>query len=250
MVPHTSQRSRTHGLIPAVLLSLSVGAVVALFSPLDALVLQPLPFRRPQELVRISRVRIFDAADGAIAHRPALNGVFRGVAAYWGATASWLGSGAEVRSVVVTREFFPTLGIRLRRGRGFTTVAGGLPQAVISYPLWRSRQRASATGVVQVDGRDYRVAGVAPKEFAFPGGTGIWELGARDQAVPDEFAGNWVVFGRLRAGKSLAAAGARLRTLTRGFRDALPAGQGAATLEPLYGFLRGDRRDLLWSAWA
>jgi hypothetical protein len=78
------------------------------------------------------------------------------------------GDGAEVaQSLLVTGEFFETLGLQPAAGRFFDAAEGALPVAVLSHRFW-SRHPRSLDSVVRINGHAFAVIGVAPAGFTSP----------------------------------------------------------------------------------
>ena len=155
-------------------LALGLGLSVAMSAMVDTLVLAPPPFERPGRLVDIGdgaqmflRARWFEALQGL----PALHSV-----AYWTspAEANLAVEGQRPESVVVTGvsgNYLPTLGVHLALGRNFTAneLARDGPRAVIlTYGFWRQHyagQRDVLGKTLQLDGRNYTIAGVLPERW-------------------------------------------------------------------------------------
>ncbi len=142
-------------------LALGIGATTAMFSAVDAAMLRPLPFPRPQELVALRAVQFpkdlsrftIGAAPASTAPRPhhvrlpeaaAMHEVFSHVAGY---AAGGLNLGdpshpVRVQVGVVTTDFFTTLGVGALRGHTFTPedgIADGPLSVVISHGLWQGQ---------------------------------------------------------------------------------------------------------------
>ena len=149
-------------------LALGIGANTAIFSVIDALLLRPLPYTRPQELVFIGN----GSAGEYLALRERLD-AFQEVAAYASRQLSIDDGREAVRTigVTVTPNFFRTLGISPMLGTGFVDehgVAGKNFVMVITHRLWQ-RQFGGATDIigkrVTVDGMPVTVIGVMDPEF-------------------------------------------------------------------------------------
>src|SRR6267154_993652 len=77
------------------------------------------------------------------------------------------GESARVACARVFPNFFETMGAQPSRGRGLDSS----DSAVISEALWQSRYNARPDTIgrtVRIGGRSYRIAGIMPREFAFP----------------------------------------------------------------------------------
>jgi hypothetical protein len=130
-------------------LALGIGANTAIFSVVNGVLLRPLPYRNPSQLVVVSLFNqktqeIFPLCDADFLDWRAQNQVFSNIAAFSGNGLNITGSGRpeQVRGDVVTAEFFSTLGVTPVLGRIFLPGEdrpGSPPMAVLSYNLWQSR---------------------------------------------------------------------------------------------------------------
>ncbi len=224
-------------LIAVLTLALGIGANTALFSVIDAVLLRPLPFARPERLVTLKSVDT-KRGEGLQATYPdfndwrAQNRSFEKLAAFRGRDLMLTGWGeaARLRGAVVTSDLFPLLGVAPRRGRGFTAEedrAGG-HATVLSYAAWRDRFNADETIIgrtVTLNGLSYQVVGVMPAGFAFPLAVAepaeMWiSAGIDDEgrASLTRQRGNHAVevIGRLRDDVSLAQAQAEMARIAQG----------------------------------
>ena len=170
-------------------LALGVGANAAIFSLVDATVLQRLPVPEPERLVFVrtenagvafSYPEYADLRD----HQAPLDGLMA-----WGGITASLNSGGGtdlVEGVIVTGNYFQVLGARPARGRLLSPaddrVPGAHPVAVISHGLWRRRFGARPDIVgheVLLNGHRFTVVGVTPAAF-----TGAQLAVPRDLFVP------------------------------------------------------------------
>lgn len=228
------------------LFAIGIGAVMALFGPVTALILSPLPFRRAGQLVYIG-APILNIHSGKIAGQTFLNEAFSDVAAYWAPRPDWIGQRTQVRTVTVTPRFFQTLGVKVRNGRGLAQADSSGTYAVISNALWRDRGHRG--GELNLASGRFRIVGVAPPGFGFPSGTQVWELARKGGPRPDAMKRSWVVFARLRNGVSQRAAATRVRAAARR-RNHYGFVANGPTIEPLRSDLRGAWTGALWGLWA
>jgi putative ABC transport system permease protein len=160
-------------------LALGVGANAAIFSVVNAVLLKPLPFARPEQLVEVrqeapyysvSEPEFMDYRRGVRA--------FRHLAAWAGANATITGADdpERVDAVRVTDQFFEALGVVPARGRPFSAeenapAKGPSPVVIISDALWRHRFAADP-GVVGrtmiVNDVPRTVIGVMPPHLGYP----------------------------------------------------------------------------------
>ena len=163
----------------AVVLALGIGANVAIFAVVEALVLRPLPFRDPDRLAVVFETLAGRRPLRLTASAPAFDdlrrsGAFEEVAAL-ARTAGSLDRGDHAEAVRVahaTWKLFGLLGIEPQIGRVFA--AGEERVALVSDGLYRSRLRADPTLLgrsITLDGVQRTVVGVLPPRLSsfFPG---------------------------------------------------------------------------------
>ena len=231
-------------LLGALIISLGVGATTAIFSLIDGVLLNPLPYRDSARLAVIwsdfSRLRGNSRAFTA----PALffdwrdrSRSFESMAAFVNTNRTFTAFDQPITPLAheVTPNFFDVIGVRAFRGRTFLADEG-LPGkdgvALISYSLWRSAFGGSESVVgssVELDGRTVRIVGVLPPGYRAPN-NGITV--PPDLFVPASFEKqrmerverSTTVIGRLRNGVSLAQARAEMAAITTGIGRENPEG--------------------------
>ena len=167
--------------------ALGIGATVAIFSIVNAVLLRPLPFPHPNQLYWISellgRVKEEVSAAGDYFTMRQNTRAFSDMAAYdSGAGMSWSGVNRPEQwdATEVTASFFPLLGVQPLRGRIIRADEdrpGGNRVAVLSYGLWQ-RRFGGDPGIVgqtiRLDRNATLVIGIMPRRFDFPKGTELW----------------------------------------------------------------------------
>ncbi|HLY18733.1 MAG TPA: ABC transporter permease [Bryobacteraceae bacterium] len=161
-------------------LALGIGANTAIFSVLEGVLLSPLPYRDPDRLVLVllynrSLKYATDMSYPDFLDWQRHSRSFEGIAAYTARGFDLTGRGAaeHLAGKEVSASFFGTLGVRPALGRDFAAaedVPGGMPAAVISDHLWRSRFQANPAALgrtITLSGVDYTVIGVLPRSFRF-----------------------------------------------------------------------------------
>lgn len=220
-------RGRAGGWKAIAVLALGVGVVAATFSVLDAVLLRPLPFPRPHQLVVI--IGAPETPDGRVIRWWGQARAFSGLAIVSSGGVN-VGSAMPFRAsaAVVSSGFFSLLGVAPRLGRAFGPVedASGASVAILSDAFWRADLGADPNVLhrkLVLDGRTVSIVGVMPRGFDFPSGADIWmprpgsgyagafQLGPAPAQKP-AFA---ELLGRLRNGVTLAQAEAQLRVLLR-----------------------------------
>ena len=172
------------------ILALGIGATTAMFSAVDAAMLRPLPFTRPQELVTLNRLNIpFRPADGReddeqsfdITNPMAMRDVFSSVAAYasGGLNLDDPERPRRLTAGVVSGAFFETIGVPAARGRAITPNDGliGAPGVVVlSWAYWQQDygDHEIIGTTIPLNGTPYEVVGIMPPGFTFPSGSDVW----------------------------------------------------------------------------
>jgi putative ABC transport system permease protein len=178
-------------LVAITTLAVGIGAGTAVFSFVRAVLLRPLPYIRPNELVRIFETNPLRnwtrniASPANWADWRARNQAFTDIAAY--EQFQPVGSGANevfltgfgepqgLKALGVTGNFFSVLGASPMLGRALTddeTYDGKARVVVLSYGLWQSAfggDPAIVGRTIPLSGRSYDVVGVMPRAFFFPG---------------------------------------------------------------------------------
>ena len=219
-------------------LALGIAASTAIFTVVHGVLLRPLPFAQPDQLVTLANtipaaaVRGFPFSLSEFTEHRDHNPAFAALAAYAPATVTVTGAEAPERLAAarVSANFFDVLGVPAAHGRTF--VAGeDQPGAdcamVLRDGYWRSRFGAEPRTIGQslvVDDAVCRVVGIAPADFRLPATADAW-LTARI-AVPaggDLGRQSYRVVGRMAAGMSLEGATAGTRDVARRFYAAHPS---------------------------
>ncbi|HKC49119.1 MAG TPA: ABC transporter permease [Gemmatimonadales bacterium] len=258
--------ARTPALTAAAILTLAlaIGADTAIYSAVNAVLVRPLPFRRPERLVLIGENNkdfLWHMSDAAPANyldwRARVAGIQDMMAyVHFGLTATLMVDGTPrlVPVARVTGNFFSVLGVVPERGEGFTdadTWDSGTPRIVVSDRLWTAlgRDPAIVGRTIPVDGRAALVVGIAPRGFAFPQpNIDLWSpVGwSKDDAAQVFFRrAHWLrVIARLKPGVSVEQANAQLRAVAEQLKVEYPATNRImeAELQPLHRFLAGDTR--------
>jgi predicted permease len=220
------------------LLALGIGANTAIFGVVHAVLLQPLPYPEPGELV-LARRQLRDGpvtqlASGGdlmpdnelLAWLEAEPKSFRALAGYRNTAATLqLGEGAvRVPSASVTGGFFPLLGVSAWRGRLFSAddlKPGAAPTTVLSYSAWLSRFNGAddALGrIVKLDEVAHTIIGVLPPSFEFTDPVQFWRPLVLVPNTPGQMRIQLIrVFGRLFPGASREAAQRELDRISENF---------------------------------
>jgi putative ABC transport system permease protein len=208
-------------------LAFGIGATTAIFSIVEGVLLRPLPFADPANLVAVGDLIDGASLDGPSATAPELIAYahdatgFSSLGGYQQTGYEFSGAGdpAQISASRLGASTFPTLGVAPILGRTFTQKEEDTNQAVtvLSYGMWRSRFHGDEQILgkkILLDRKPYEVIGVMPREFEFPlvpGQLNRSELWVPLSLTPGEIASgssswNYKMVGRLKPGVSAAAA--------------------------------------------
>ncbi len=211
----------TPGFSALVIAVLAAGLACVLFMSvlIYALVIKPLPFAAPDQLLhigyslsnrpdRLSGVNERDVA----AWQSRLQSVAV-VAAYQQTTINLSDEGRAERysGASVSSNLFGVLGVSPQLGRAFTAsegLAGAAPTVILSDAIWRQRYNADpaiAGRVVRVNGRNATVIGVMPPDFSYPQKELVWTPGTINADIARNEGSDWTVIARRHADASPAA---------------------------------------------
>ncbi|HEV8355667.1 MAG TPA: ABC transporter permease [Gemmatimonadales bacterium] len=229
---------RQLGFTTAVLatLALGIGATVAIFSLVHAVLLRPLPYREPARLVHLWETHAGEVSSRSEASYPdfldwrAATDLFAGVEGYNGTNVTLSGpdGATRVRGLRVTAGFTGMLGVTPVLGRAFQQeddLPGGTRSVMLSYGFWERRFGASRSilnQAVDIDGEPYTVVGVLPRGFRF-GDVDLWfPLGGGAGQRAERF-NHWVnTVARLRDGVTIEQARSRMADLMRALAAQYP----------------------------
>jgi putative ABC transport system permease protein len=256
-------------------LAIGIGGNAAIFSIIDRVLLQPLPYPRPDRLVMpweysadVKERTGFDrlpSSPGDVTDFRTRNRTFQGLASMRAERVNLTGTGEPERigAVRVSHEFLDVLGVRPVLGRGFSgNDAPGERRVLIGYRLWQ-RRFGSDPGIlgrtILLNGEPATVLGVLPGWFNFPGGElpaglgftpnpEIWTLDILGPAQQSSRGGkSFALVGRLRDDATLRAAEADLGAIAADIARQHPASNAGWTIRvmPLREQLVGGVRSAL-----
>jgi predicted permease len=227
-------RSAGSTIFAILIVGLGIGGVSTVFSVVNALLLRPLPFRDPGQLVWISNADSYSIQTEHYSDLRDQNQSFSDLAGWFGGYSAGnkelTGAGEPERltAVPVTRSFFSLLGVEPEIGRSFTQEECegrySAPSAMLlSYGFWRRRFDSDPNVVGQkltLNNQQATVVGVLPASFDFASifapGTPIdafipWPL--RDHSKPS---GNTMnIVGRLKPGMTIDRAQSEFKVLAK-----------------------------------
>jgi putative ABC transport system permease protein len=264
----TLRKSRGFAAAAVLVLALGIGANTAIFSVVNSVLLRPLPFPHPEQLVQVWHtppqtsfpgMKEFAVSAANYLDWAADNHVFQRIAIYTWSSFNLTGTGEPqfVNARRVSSSFFPLLQAQPMLGRVFSPEEdqpGHDHVVVLNESFWRNQFGADRNIVgrdLTLDGAAYRVIGVMPAKFQFPissdpaNSAKLWAplaMTDRERAVRGEH--HYAVIGRLREGISVQQAQAEMDTISHRLEQAYPAddkGWGAV-VKPLREELVGDVR--------
>ena len=222
------RRDSGFAVVAVLILALGIGANIAVFSVVNTILLRPLPFRDPQQLVRIvekdpkagesSKTYTADATQDFQQQ----NHSFQSVSGYFAFSGpdnfKLIGNGqpTPATGLLVADGFFQTLGVEPSLGRLFRPeelVQHAQPAALLSYPFWKRRlagDRSIVGSTINLNNSSVTVIGVLPETFDFGA---VFSPGTKvDLFVPyvmDDFrddGNDLALVARLKQGVTLAQA--------------------------------------------
>ena len=232
----TLRRDAGFALFAILIAGLGIGASVTVFSVVNTLLLRPLPFDRPSELVWIYNrdVSGLSGQTTQVGHmldlreRSQTLSAIAGYFAFYGVGDNLLrGSGGEperLSGVPVSENFFDVLGVKPMLGRSFNaqeTVWNGPKAVMLGYPIWERRFHRDPNIVgtsLIINDEPHLVVGVLPESFDF---ATIFSPGSRfDLYFPfplspetNRWGNTMAMIGRLKPGVTAAQAQAEIRAL-------------------------------------
>ncbi|MBA3961849.1 MAG: ABC transporter permease [Chthoniobacterales bacterium] len=264
-------------LVAILTLALGIGATTAVFTLVDALLIKPLPYEKPSELVLLFehfKQQHLDAIPISppefLDYKSQLHS-FSKLAAFTPATYNLAQADRPERvfGATVSAELFPLLGVQPIRGRTFRPeecATGRDDVVVISERLWQrkfDRDPKVLGSKITADGRALTVVGIMPASFEFPlplfNITGaqfgeqadIWQaLGFTDTEMKNRGSRSYGAIGRLAPNVAPQQAQAEIETVVRGMRARFPGNYGKTdsfgmTVYPLKEQVIGGMKPLL-----
>ncbi len=236
--------------IAVLTLALGIGANSAVFSVVNAVMLRPLPFRAPEQIVSLALYDVRKAPDpatdeSAVSYPDFLdwrgqNQVFESLAVYHNQSLTLTDGAAatHLQGEMVSAGLFQLLGVQPMLGRTFLSDEDepGHRVAILSHTLWQ-RQFGGDSEIVgksiTLDGQKFQVVGVMPPRFTYPIGDfppEIWTTmsilrEARDGEKPmTEQRGNDFLkcIARLKPNVSIQQAQANMDTISAALRQQYP----------------------------
>jgi putative ABC transport system permease protein len=217
-------------LIAVLTLALGISATTAIFSVVYSILLRPLPYAQPDQLVQLwekndksSHVPLADANFHDFREQ---NHSLQGLAEFDAGLESVSGASEPRRVMVaaVSADFFPLMRVSPVRGRSFAAEdqhPGAGAVALVSYNYWQQYLNATqdlSALKLRVGNDAASVIGVLPPGFRFPENADIWMPRELSLTLPSRSAHNWLAIARVRDGVSLAQAREDLGSIAKGIK--------------------------------
>ena len=220
-------------------LAIGIGANATIFSVVNAVLMEPLPYKEPDRLIRIWESNQGQGRTEVSVSVPNFQdwqkqqSVFEQLAASEVTTFNLTGSGEPQRIAAarISANLVPTLGVSPQLGRSFLPEeekSGNNHVALLSHKLWQ-RQFGSDPSLVNktilLNGESYTVVGIMPREFQFTGRE-LWVPLVLDPAKEpwraDRGNRNLAVVGRLKSDVTFDQATAEMNVLARRLEEQNP----------------------------
>jgi len=243
-------------------LALGIGANTTIFSVVNAVLLKPLPYPEPGQLVQLradwSGSPSTVIGSSTFVEVKAQSQSLARIAAYSGGdmTLTGAGSAEQVVAGAVTADFFPLLGVQPAWGRNFTReedTPNGPKAAILGHGLWQSRFGGDADVLgrtITLNEQSYTVVGILPARFQYPEQFQLWiplALGETGAALAKYGEGMILLkaIARLKPGVTLSQAQAELRTIAQREQSPRPDEAPVVSLVTLHEQVVGDVRGAL-----
>jgi predicted permease len=255
------RKHRAFTIVAVITLALGIGANTAIFTVINTVLLRPLPYEQPDQLVVLTET---------ISERPAgvsyqnfvdwrnQNSVFENIAAVRPRESFNLtgaGESERLQGRLVSANFLSTLGIKPVRGRDFLAEddqPSATPVAIISHALWQRRFGADESIIgkqLTLNNQQVTVIGITPPNFRFGADADVsvpiglsaerFKLRGKDPGI--------TAFARLKQGTSIDNANAELNTIAARLEQQYPDTNSGrrVRIESLRESVVGDIRPML-----
>ncbi len=217
--------ARTPGFTATALatLALGIGANTAIFTVIDTVLIDRLPYPASDRIVNLGRPGGGGTSEPAFSYWEQNNPALEDLTAYHSGASTNLNGGDRpelVETVTTSRNYFHLFGANPIIGRTFTAAEdapGGPRVLVISYGLWQRRFGGDPSilgKTIALGGAPYSMIGVLAPSFRPPSPADVWTPLQADPNSTNE-AGTLTVSGRLPAGVTLVEASARMAVVAK-----------------------------------
>ena len=222
--------------VAVITLALGIGANTAIFTVINTVLLRPLPYENPEQLVTLIETiaeRPFGVSFQNFVDWRNQNTVFENITALRARESFNLtgaGESERLQGRLVSANFLSTLGIKPIRGRDFLAEddqPSATPVAIISHALWQRRFGADESIIgkqLVLNGQQFTVIGITPPNFSFGSDADLtvpiglsaerFKLRGKDPGIS--------AFARLKPGTSIESANAELNTIAARLEQQYP----------------------------
>lgn len=206
-------------------LALGIGATTAIFSVVYGVLLRPLPYDHPNQIVRVWETtpsgQRMNFADPNFEDLRDQNHSLQGIAEYTSNLESISGGQQPTRTMVTaaSRDFFNVLRVQPMLGRMFAPEEqrfGAPLVALVRYGYWKQYLGGNtdlSSLKLTLESRPVSVIGILPAGFDFPDGSEVWVPREIYERYPSRTAHNWRAIARLRNTVTVAQASADLKAI-------------------------------------
>jgi predicted permease len=265
----TLRRDTGFAIFAILIAGFGIGASVTVFSVVNTLLLRPLPFEKPSELVWIANLNVPGLSGQTtqvgymldLREKSQKLSALAGYFAFYGVGDNLLSGRGEperLSGVPVSENFFEVLGVKPLLGRGFNAEESkwnGPKAVMLGYGLWErrfNRDPGIVGSSITINDAPHAVVGVLPASFDF---STIFAPGSRfDVYFPfplspetNRWGNTMAMIGRLAPGATAAQAGAEVRTLAQQMtREHPERNRFEGNVRPLAEQVSGSIRLAVW----
>ena len=221
------RNARGFALVAASTLAIGIGANTAIFSIIDTILLRPLPYANPEQLVRLNETESapgkYPFAGPDFVDWKAQNSTFQDMTLFSWPNDMNLSAGGQPEHILAlptAANFFSLLGVQPMLGRTWAVgedQPGNDDKVILSYALWNGRYAGDAQAVgrtVELNSRKYTIVGVMPESFRFPWKSQAWIPQLMDSKTLGHRGSHWAnAIGRMKPGITIQAARADLKLI-------------------------------------
>jgi putative ABC transport system permease protein len=221
------RQSASFTITATIALALGIGANTAIFTVINTVIFQALPYPDSDRIVDVGRPGEGGVSEPLFAYWMQNNAGLEDLAGYQTRTGMNLNGGDEpelVDTITTSRNYFHIFGARPILGRTFTAVEdspGGARVLVLSYGLWQRRFNGDPSilgKTITLGGASYSVVGILSPAFKPYPSADVWMPLQADPNSTNQ-AGVLAVAGRLSRGTTLAVANARLGVIDKRYTE-------------------------------
>jgi predicted permease len=259
------QRKPSFTVVVVLTLAIGIGGTTAIFGAVNAVLLRPLPYPEPDQLVRVYKTPMSKPVNiGGSVSPPDFvdwrrdNSAFSELAASISTAVAFTGYGAaeQLPAGLVSGSFFDVMGVRADIGRAISLAdepTGSRDVVVLSHALWNRRFGGSPGIVGQrivLDGTTYEVIGIMPPGFQYPLRAELWvplRFAAKD--LETQRGAHYIdVIARMKRGVTLNASRENMRAIAARLAADFPRTnrETTASVHPLRESLVGSVRQSMF----